>query len=336
MHIGAYFSRAAEFRVYDPAVVGIAEQIGMLIQGKEPKLKVEHVGSTAVPDCGGKGIIDLAVLYPEGLLARAKAVLDELSFHRQSGPEPFPEARPMRVGCVRHKRRRYRVHAHVLALGSEEHEQMVWFRDALRCDAALKHSYEVKKQAILEAGIQDALGYCKAKGVFVAETLTRRRPPQRSSPLAAPCEQSLPAPCETLSADQVRLQFVRIVPGEPARGFVSFYHFRILAADGTEVGHINFRVGDTEHVRVCAGHIGFQISEPFRGHGYALQACRALAPLVASIYQAVTITCDPDNHACRRTLEHLGARFIDEVTVPPHDPHYQRGSRCKRRYRWEP
>jgi hypothetical protein len=24
------------------------------------------------------------------------------------------------------------------------------------------------------------------------------------------------------------------------------------------------------------------------------------------------------------------------VAVPPHDPHYQRGSRFKRRYRWKP
>jgi hypothetical protein len=37
-----------------------------------------------------------------------------------------------------------------------------------------------------------------------------------------------------------------------------------------------------------------------------------------------------------RTIERLGARFIDEVVVPPYDPHYQRGSRRKRRYRWTP
>jgi hypothetical protein len=37
-----------------------------------------------------------------------------------------------------------------------------------------------------------------------------------------------------------------------------------------------------------------------------------------------------------RTIERLGASLIDEVAVPPHDPHYQRGSRSKRRYRWTP
>jgi predicted acetyltransferase len=149
-------------------------------------------------------------------------------------------------------------------------------------------------------------------------------------------KESLPLPPETLSSGEVLLRFAKIVPGEPSRGFVPFYHFRILTADGSEVGHINFRVGDKEHVRVSAGHIGFEILEPFRGHSYALQACRAIAPFVRSLYGAVTITCDPDNQPSRRTIERLGATFIDEVPIPAHDPHYQRGSRSKRRYKWTP
>jgi len=106
--------------------------------------------------------------------------------------------------------------------------------------------------------------------------------------------------------------------------------------DGLDVGHINFRVGDTEHVRICAGHIGFEITETFRGHGYALQACRAIAPFVRSIYRSVTITCDPDNPASRRTIERLGAEFIDEVVVRSSDPREEPTLRIKRRYRWTP
>ncbi len=152
----------------------------------------------------------------------------------------------------------------------------------------------------------------------------------------APTDQPLPIPPDALSHGGVLLRFAKIVPGEPSRGFVPYYHFHIIAPGGPDVGHINFRVGDTEHILLCAGHIGFEILEAHRGHGYALQACRAIAPFVASLYDAVTITCDPDNHASRRTIERLGACFVDEVVVPQHDPHYQRGSRWKRRYRWEP
>ncbi|MBI1369912.1 MAG: GNAT family N-acetyltransferase [Planctomycetes bacterium] len=148
--------------------------------------------------------------------------------------------------------------------------------------------------------------------------------------------ESLPLPPESLAFGEVTVRFSRVVPGEAARGLVPSFHFRIIAADGSDAGHINFRVGETEHVRLCAGHIGFEIAERFRGRGYAYAACRAIGPFVRSIYETVIVTCDPDNAASRRTIERLGARFMDEVAVPVNDPHYQRGSRTKRRYAWTP
>jgi len=147
---------------------------------------------------------------------------------------------------------------------------------------------------------------------------------------------TLPVPPEGLSSGEIVLRFTRVVAGVPSRGFVPYFHFRIVARDGSDVGHINFRVGDTEHVRVCAGHVGFEIAESFRGHGYALQACRAIAPFIRSIYPSVTITCDSDNAASRCTIERLGAEFIDEVVVPGPDPDEDPTPRIKRRYRWTP
>src|SRR5213592_3948389 len=164
MRILPYLCTPAEFRPYDPAVTEIAGLLRGAIRNVEPQLQVEHVGSTAVPGCGGKGIIDLAILYPGGLLARAKGTLDGLGFQKQGGPEPFPEDRPMRVGGLEHEGRPFRIHAHVLALGSAEHEELVWFREVLRGDPALRHSYEDRKRAILAAGIHDSIEYCKAKG----------------------------------------------------------------------------------------------------------------------------------------------------------------------------
>ena len=149
-------------------------------------------------------------------------------------------------------------------------------------------------------------------------------------------EAPLPLPPEGLSYGGVGLRFAKLVPGDPSRGLVAYYHFRILSEDGFDVGHINFRVGDNEHVRTSAGHIGFEVLEAFRGRGYALRACQAIAPFVRSVFDAVIITCDPGNRASRRTIERLGASFIDEAAVPSNDPHYRRGSFSKRRYRWRP
>jgi tagatose 1,6-diphosphate aldolase len=147
--------------------------------------------------------------------------------------------------------------------------------------------------------------------------------------------QELPPPPQELAFGEVTLRFQTIVPADPSRGLVPYYHFRILLRDGTEVGHINFRIGQTRHIRISAGHIGYHIAEPFRGRAYALAACRAIAPFVRSVYPRVIITCDPDNHASRRTIEKLGARFIEEIEVPPDDPARQ-GGRRKKRYEWLP
>jgi predicted acetyltransferase len=136
-----------------------------------------------------------------------------------------------------------------------------------------------------------------------------------------------------LAYGQVTLSFGGIVPTDGKPGIVPYYHFRILTADGTDVGRINLRVGDSDHV-IIVGHVGYEIAEVYRGHGYALQACRAFAPFVRTIYPSVIITSDPENVASVRTIERLGAEFIEEVPVPPNDPQYARGSRSKRRYCW--
>jgi len=145
-----------------------------------------------------------------------------------------------------------------------------------------------------------------------------------------------PPPPEDLSFGEVRLRFERIVPADAAHGFAPYYHFQILDKTGAAAGHINFRLGETEHLMVCAGHIGFRVEEAFRGRGYAEQACRALAPFVRSIYESVIVTTNPDNRASIRTIENLGAEFLGVIDVPPHDPGYAKGARVKRRYRWMP
>ena len=44
------------------------------------------------------------------------------------------------------------------------------------------------------------------------------------------------------------------------------------------------------------------------------------------------VTCDPDNVASRRTIERLGARYVETVQVPPGDPLFARGETRKCRF----
>jgi len=144
---------------------------------------------------------------------------------------------------------------------------------------------------------------------------------------------SLSLPSADLTYDEVSLFFVGILPGDERRGWVPTYHHRILV-DDADVGHINFRVGETDFVRIHAGHIGYEVKPVYRGRGFAEKACRALAPLVARHFDDVILTADADNLASIRTIEKLGAAFIDETIVPPNAFGPCSDSRIKRRYRW--
>jgi len=147
---------------------------------------------------------------------------------------------------------------------------------------------------------------------------------------------SLPDAPKGLAYGEVHLVLDRLVPGDRKKGLVPYYHFSIRLDRGQPVGHLNFRVGNNEHIRICAGHLGFRILDDHRGHGYAYQACRAVAPFVKQLTSSVILTCDPDNLPSIRTIEKLGARFIELAEIPPADPGYAHGARFKRRYTWVP
>ena len=147
---------------------------------------------------------------------------------------------------------------------------------------------------------------------------------------------NLPPVPNELSFQDVRIVFSNMTAGDPSKGFVPGYHFRIVDEQGEDVGHLNYRVGNTEHVRLAAGHLGFEINEAHRGNHFAAKACMALAPWLSEYSDPILITVDPDNIGSVKTIERIGAEFIDTVDVPKGDPHYLRGSFRKRRYRWLP
>ncbi len=140
-----------------------------------PSLRVEHVGSTAVWGCAGKGIVDLAILYAAGQLACTRDLLDEFGFQHQTGPVPFPEGRPMRVGGSKCGGRTFRLHAHVVSATAPEAAELLAFRDRLRGDPVLREAYVARKREIIAGGVSDSLDYCYAKSAFVERTLREGR-----------------------------------------------------------------------------------------------------------------------------------------------------------------
>jgi tagatose 1,6-diphosphate aldolase len=138
-----------------------------------------------------------------------------------------------------------------------------------------------------------------------------------------------------LSDGVVRLRLVDRRPADLPKGWVPCYVFDICSADTDErVGEIQLRIGDTDHMRLYGGHIGYVVHPKYRGRRFAARALRLILRLAASHgLSELWITCNPDNIASRRTCEAAGAEFIDIVDLPPDIDMYQRGERQKCRYR---
>ena len=169
--VGQYRHGSATFADYDPRAPQIALLLAQAIEERQPRVAVEHIGSTAVPGCRGKGVVDLAVTYREGDLEPARAALDALGFQRQTGRDPWPETRPMRVAGIAALGGSFQVHAHVIERDSPEHRELIALRDALRRDPQLRQAYEKAKEKIVGGGITDSLDYSNAKHDFITAML---------------------------------------------------------------------------------------------------------------------------------------------------------------------
>ncbi len=169
--IGPYECRPAACRDFDPRAAVVAGRVAVLISSQLPQIRVEHVGSTSVPGCAGKGTIDLMLPVPEGQMETVRETLDRLGFQRQTGQDPFPEDRPLRVGSVVYEGDLFLLHVHAIPATSTEVEEMRFFRACLRGDPQLLKMYVARKRQILAAGVTDSLEYCRQKGQFIREVL---------------------------------------------------------------------------------------------------------------------------------------------------------------------
>jgi len=121
---------------------------------------------------------------------------------------------------------------------------------------------------------------------------------------------------QELRDGDLRLEFVECRNHEFHK--VPTYFFRMKqAASADEAGTINLRIGSTPHVERYAGHIGYGVHEPWRGHHFAARSVVLLLPLARRLeLDPLWITCDPENRASRRSLEIAGAQFAGIVDVP--------------------
>ena len=163
--VGPYQKPEASFYPYDPRAPKVATLLKKRIESLMPAITIEHIGSTAVPGCPGKGIVDLMALYSRNRLAAAVELLSALGFQRQ-GKEfrnRFPDSRPVYMGTYEFDATAFLVYVHVLEQNVYEAERFRIFRDRLRCAPDLLAEYVAVKKAILSEGVVDTDDYAIRK-----------------------------------------------------------------------------------------------------------------------------------------------------------------------------
>ena len=155
-------------RPWNPRAPEVAARVVALIAERLPDTTVEHVGSSSVPGCAGKGVLDLAIPYrDESHLNVINDALFTLGFGRQRNRDPFPETRPMRTGAIEDQGETFFLHVHVVPDRIHHLVELVDFRDRLRADPALVEEYVAAKRAVLAAGVRDGSDYAEKKGTFI-------------------------------------------------------------------------------------------------------------------------------------------------------------------------
>lgn len=141
------------------------------------------------------------------------------------------------------------------------------------------------------------------------------------------------ATVEAARDGDLRLELDRVDALDGSRWSVPAYRFAMVARDA-RAGTVSLRVGDHERLVRYAGQVGFAVDPPFRGQRLAERATRLLLPL-ARVHglDPLWITCNPDNVASIRTLERLGAEFVEKMALPSDYDRYAAGERVKLRYR---
>ena len=129
---------------------------------------IEHIGSTAIPGLGGKGIIDIMVGIPKGkyLFTELIKKLEKAGWeHREKADSLerifFRKDLPDKVDTIR------RYHLHLTYSNSKDWKEIINFRNNLINNSNIRKAYEdLKKMAIKDAN-GDGEKYRKLKEPFI-------------------------------------------------------------------------------------------------------------------------------------------------------------------------
>ncbi|MEV0261236.1 GrpB family protein [Streptomyces sp. NPDC050617] len=167
---GVRMDRPVQIVEYDPCWPVVFGRLAAVIrEGLGPLLlRIEHVGSTAVPGLPAKPIVDMDAVIPAGAdPADAIAALRSLGYtHEGDLGIPGREAFAAPEGTPEH-------HLYVCAADSPELARHVAFRDFLRAHPGSARRYGELKRELASRHRGDRSAYTDGKSAFVSSTLVQ-------------------------------------------------------------------------------------------------------------------------------------------------------------------
>ena len=165
MELTDYHRGDVEVHAWDPTTPEVFEFVRTKIAEVLPGVRVEHIGSSAVPGMPGKNYVDVMVLPEDpAALGGTAAEIDRLGLEHARGYRP---ERPFFVTAAQHDSRATNVHVYVIIDGADEAITQHGLAEALRADPKLRDEYAAVKRQVVETGTTDPVRYSMDKGDWV-------------------------------------------------------------------------------------------------------------------------------------------------------------------------
>lgn len=157
------------FRPYDPQLPELFSKEKNRLEKFIGNVLIEHVGSTAVPGLGGKGIIDIAVgVSDKSNFSEVSSKLIEAGYYYD--PKDGTDERWFHGRKISDSER---YHIHLTFKDSKDWKEMVSFRDYLRTHPEDVQQYAKIKEKASELSNQDAKTYMEIKAPIILDILKK-------------------------------------------------------------------------------------------------------------------------------------------------------------------
>jgi GrpB-like predicted nucleotidyltransferase (UPF0157 family) len=167
VHIGGVEKRDIVIVDYDPSWPDVFQTHATIIAQAlgNVALRIEHMGSTAVPGLAAKPIIDiLLVVEDSGDEAAYLPKMETAGYELRIREPDWHQHRMFRTP-------ERNVHIHVYSLGCPEIDRVILFRDRLRCSPNDRKRYEQTKRRLSEQSWECMDDYAGEKSEVVEDII---------------------------------------------------------------------------------------------------------------------------------------------------------------------